>query len=107
MIGPKPPSWFDGDGCTFAPDWLPLSRVDLTPACRYHDWAYHRGTTTEERKIADAAFFLNLRTCGAGRIVAGVYWLAVRLFGGRAYRSKTLSRARDEQNARGKTDRRH
>lgn len=85
MVGPEPPESFRGDGCTCAPDWLPLSRVDLTPACRYHDWAYGLGGSPGARWAADALFWRNLRTCGASRLVAGYYWLAVRLFGRSAF----------------------
>lgn len=88
LLGPVPPNDFSGDGCSWAPDWMPLSRINLSPACRFHDWHYAIGTTAAERRVADLRFWHNLRRCGASRLVAGFYWLAVRLFGRSAFEKK-------------------
>ena len=85
MLGPVPVAEFMCDGCSWSPDWLPLSRVSLTPACRYHDWHYTIGGNAAARRLADLTFWRNLRRCGAPRRIALYYWLAVRLFGRSAF----------------------
>jgi hypothetical protein len=85
MTGPKPPVWFVGDGCTFAPDRL--FGHELTEACRYHDWAY-RCDVPLSRWKADWYLFKNLRECGCHRRWAWYYWGAVRIFGRRFWNRK-------------------
>lgn len=80
LYGPEPPDDFVGDGCTGAPD------LKYHTACRHHDWHYRNGTNRLDRQLADDLFWLNLRQRGASAPIAFVYWLAVRLFGGRHFR---------------------
>jgi hypothetical protein len=85
MFGPKPPVWFEDNGCTHAPDgWW-------TEACRYHDWHYSPWTRTS-RIGADWYFFLNLICCKAPMHVCLYYPLAVRVFGKKYFKGKTRFR---------------
>lgn len=73
MIGPKPPDWFRGDGCTMVPDgWW-------GEACRWHDWAYR--FTRTPRLVADAMFCVNLLLCRAPVQLAVRYFVGVVCFG--------------------------
>lgn len=84
MEGLVPPDDFDGDGCTWAPDYI--GGADLRPACHFHDYAYRTGGCRRGRENADRRFYRNLLTCGVGRFWANVYFRRVRLFGARLYR---------------------
>lgn len=83
MRGPRPPARWQSNGCSFAPDWI--GPHFLTPACHWHDWAYHQGGDENDRTWADRHLYLNLRTCGASRRLAFVYWSRVRWHGVRSF----------------------
>ena len=83
-----------GNGC--GPDWFPDWLVRLLfgwffeASCRRHDFAYERGGSREDRKKADRGFLkammrdaerLPWYKGGFAYIVAGVFYLLVRLFG--------------------------
>lgn len=80
LYGPEPPADFFGDGCTGAPD------LQYRRACRMHDWHYRCGTNRLDRRLADDLLWINLRQLGASAVLAFVYWLAVRIAGGRHFR---------------------
>ena len=68
-----------GDGCNDAPD------LNFRLCCERHDRAYAVGGRPSRRKHADAV----LRYCISSHghpILAWVYWIAVRLFGGKHWR---------------------
>src|SRR3990167_4187008 len=78
-----------GDGCTNSPDLF------YTHCCDEHDIHYRTGHTLEgtpiSRKDADRRLFTCMKKAGKtpiiGRfLVPCIYWAAVRLFGGRAWR---------------------
>ena len=78
LLGPKPPDWFVGDGCTMSPDgWW-------REACRWHDWCY--ATEMVSRWTADWYFYRNLLRLHVPPKQCLVYWLAVRTCGWRAWR---------------------
>lgn len=78
LLGPKPPDDFKGDGCTSCPDgWW-------REACRYHDWAY-RSDVPVSRFMADCYLLCNLWRLGCP--FGTVMWSAVRIFGGRCWRT--------------------
>lgn len=83
MEGPTPPRVFGSDGCTHCPDFI--GGVDLRPACHWHDWAYERGGTEEDREKADYAFFRNLVRCGVPRLRAHWMFFRVRFWGWRHF----------------------
>ena len=69
------------DGCTASPDLF------WKECCEEHDFYYrHPEIAGISRKEADKRLRLCMRKKGSGRIISGIYWLAVRLFGGRAYK---------------------
>ena len=53
----NPPAWSDtmSDGCTWAPDWLPIVG-DMKADCIKHDRAYHYGGKQVDKDKADLAF---------------------------------------------------
>ena len=79
MEGAAPPDAFVSNGCSCCPD--EYGGVDLRPACHWHDYAYSVGGDEPARKRADQAFYRNLRRCDLGRLMAGIYYRRVRLFG--------------------------
>lgn len=96
MEGERPPHWFESDGCTWAYDYI--GPHDLRPACMIHDWGYallrvqYKRMVREKRTDAvqeaervragiDRQFHRNLRSCGLGRFMSGVYYRRVRLHG--------------------------
>mgnify|MGYP001606150117 CR=1 FL=1 len=70
---------FASDGCTLAPDWLPLAG-NISECCRQHDRFYYDGGTTEDRAAADRKLRECLQTKGSP-ILSWAYWMAVRLAG--------------------------
>lgn len=100
LIGPKPPSMWECDGCSNSPDnYLTVTgRVyKLWPACVIHDWAYRTGVlggNAQGRWTADRHFRTNmniqLKLQGAGGIrrsaLCWLYWGRVRIWGAKAYR---------------------
>lgn len=105
MVGPVPPEYFEGDGCSFSPDlWF-------REACRIHDWEYkqlrHLDPTSNEwrkgRIKADENLKENIRILSTymldseGKVVfrdhywlyrywgyhiSKLYYIMVRKFGG-------------------------
>lgn len=76
--GWRVPPDFNNDGCTFAPDWV---RVNLYPACNMHDFqcrhlVYEGILTVQE---ADWIFRRHLIHLGCPKLVARLYWIAVKL----------------------------
>lgn len=78
-----------GDGCTSSPDLF------YRRCCDEHDIHYRTGKTVDGEPItraqSDARLFQCMKNAGktpvVGRfILPAVYWTAVRLFGGRAWR---------------------
>lgn len=78
-----------GDGCTSVPD------LTYRRCCDEHDIHYRTGKTLAGKPItraqADARLFACMKRTGVtpvvGRlIVPAVFWLGVRLFGGRAWK---------------------
>ncbi len=70
--------------------------VDLKPACDIHDYTYARPSSMRDRKDADDLFLLNMHKLMTrkltsapmrfiGTIGIGVYYMAVRLFGGQHF----------------------
>ncbi len=66
MVGPKPPEWFESNGCSCAPDVL--FSTDLRPAAHWHGWGYSIGSadvcdarprTAETRYQVDQQFLAN------------------------------------------------
>ncbi len=47
-------------GDWFVPDTMWGESIFL--ACRIHDWMYHTGTTSEDKRIADKVFLWNMTT---------------------------------------------
>ena len=70
------------DGCTGAPDlWF-------RSCCVAHDLAYRNPEVGHTRVKADRNLWRCIRNkTHGGVILASVYWLGVRLFGGRAWRA--------------------
>lgn len=91
MIGPKPPSDWEGDGCTFSPDGA--YGLDWSDACRWHDWAYRKDVAIA-RWRADVYFYCNLVECGCRRRWAFWYFLAVRVCGWRHWNRKATTEKR-------------
>lgn len=87
MMGDRPPDDFRSNGAWPAPSIV--EKVDLRPACHFHDYHYSSlcgGAHDEaDRARADRLFLFNLRTCGASPLLAGVYYRRVRLWGHRHY----------------------
>lgn len=77
-------------------DWLVPDRigpVDVSAACAEHDRLYASHETT--RKVADARFYRDLLAAGSDLVGSvgrsyrrrvWIYWVAVRVFGGLAWR---------------------
>jgi len=63
------------------------TREEGAPAAVVHDWLYRQQT---KKKKADRVFYYGLRACGVSRPWAFFYWIAVTLFGGKAYRRPKL-----------------
>lgn len=70
--------------------------VDLKPACDIHDYTYAKSDSMRDRKDADDLLLLNMHNLTTrklkpslirfiGTIGVGLYYLAVRLFGGKYY----------------------
>lgn len=81
------PAFFQGDGCTWAPDWLPACGA-IYDCCRGHDYLYRRGGGDLDREFADnylhQCILRKARQRGhpvRGWIVAHLYYHAVRVFG--------------------------
>jgi hypothetical protein len=81
------PAFFEGDGCTWAPDWLPACG-DIRECCRGHDYLYRRGGSDLDRAFADNylhhCILRRARLRGhpvRGWIVAHIYYHAVRVCG--------------------------
>lgn len=74
LEGPKPPSFFKSNGCSYSPDYV-LGKP-IWPACVIHDWHYHSGGPDISQKRADRIFAKNVYVClvdqGVSPIVAGV-----------------------------------
>lgn len=85
--GWRVPPEFVSDGCTWAPD--KLLRVDLKPACVWHDWARRQLVPFTDMTIeeADAHFYRYLIKQGLWRPVGRVYWNMVK-FARRFYKSR-------------------
>jgi len=79
LIGPKPIEQFKGDGCTMAPD--ELNGVDISEACRFHDWAYYLGGSERQRLEADRNLLINIVILGGSHIGAAIYFRRVRFWG--------------------------
>lgn len=62
------------DGCTASPDF------NFKKCCDAHDIAYNKGGTERDRLAADIALRICIRKHGH-RVLAGIYYRAVRLFG--------------------------
>lgn len=97
------PPEFEFDGCTMALD--EIGALDLVFACCVHDhdysqlrklfqgmgwcpvgsWEKDDSAELDElevvRKYADQRFYRNMRRCGASRLIAGMYYRRVRLWG--------------------------
>ena len=84
----------DGVGDAIVPDTL--YGLDVTPACRVHDWQYGTGTKWKDKDDADRTFLSNMLLLveKAGgppwlkwlrRKRAWVYYRAVTKFGGPAF----------------------
>lgn len=73
------PDDFKSDGCTGAPDsWF---GIDLTPACRLHDFlrrhlVWYNIVTVQE---ADKLLKHHIRALGAPRFLGHFYWLGVKI----------------------------
>ncbi len=92
MVGPKPPDWFESNGCSRSPDVL--FGVDLRPAAHWHDWGYSlasvdvtdpRPRTEQTRYERDQEFLANIKTCGLRRPFRAAYYYRLRLWGHFAY----------------------
>lgn len=79
LVGPEPPPEFKSDGCTWAPD--EIDGVDLSPACRRHDWRYTIGTTEAHRRESDEELRINVLILGGSNAVAGIFFRRVRFWG--------------------------
>ncbi len=106
MVGPRPPDWFESNGCSNAPDVL--FGADLRPAAHFHDWAYCWKSAPEykfnesgkcwgvdqpldsldetvrdefARYKADRNFLANLKTCRLFGLFRFVYYSRVRFWG--------------------------
>lgn len=88
----------NGCGPARTGDLVPSSilGVDLKLACAIHDYTYAKPCTMRDRKAADDLLFLNMHNLTTqklksvpmrfiGTIGVGLYYLAVRAFGGRYY----------------------
>lgn len=87
----KVPAWFQDDGCSGALDWLP-SCGNIRQCCRPHDWLYRMGGDESDRLYADQHLYdcimeqaIKRGNEFRGRIVAHLYYFAVRAFGWRFY----------------------
>ena len=73
--------WDRGDYCTLAPD--KVLGVDVSDICYRHDVNYMDQRVS--RSVADRVFYeemlLRLRDKRFGKILAGLYYFAVRVFG--------------------------
>lgn len=71
-----------GDGCSKVPDF------NSRPCCDEHDIHYRTGATIEgvrlTRREADRRFYECMKHTD-GPILAGLYWLGVRMFGEQAW----------------------
>ncbi|MHC4877578.1 MAG: hypothetical protein ACYTGL_13865 [Planctomycetota bacterium] len=99
LVGPVPPADLQSDNCTLAPDSLPgwlvfrRDRLDLSEACRRHDWSYTVGGDENARYQADRELRVNLLQLGASGLIAGLYYRRVRLFGVRFFNYRWPARA--------------
>lgn len=82
------PAGFRTDLCStprivwvFIPPWLGEQAGVI------HDWMYRQGS--HDRRVADAIYVQALRELGIDPMRRILMWLAVRCFGGRAYRKPT------------------
>ena len=86
MRGPKPPAWFEGDGCSCAPDRI--FDHEFSEACRWHDYCYRYDVSISRWK-ADWYLYCNLVELGCHRRWAIWYWFAVRVFGWKFWNKKS------------------
>ena len=87
----KVPAWFKGNGCSGAPDWLPVCG-NIHECCTEHDWLYEMGGDEGERRFADQHLYECIMDHAIkrghprmGRVVAHLYYYAVRAFGWRFF----------------------
>ncbi len=72
---------FTTDGCSLFPDGTISERDMWCDCCFYHDIAYWRGGTKEERKQADKALRICIKNKSDSSSIAWIMYMGVR-FGG-------------------------
>ncbi len=87
MFGLSPIREFKSDGCTFFPDTI--NDISLLPPCVTHDYAYWQGGPPAARLTADRRLRSDIRALGMP-VVAACMYRAVRLFGGRFWKSPKM-----------------
>ena len=94
------PKGFEYDGASvprFFWWWLPPYGEYKTWAC-VHDWLYYSGLY--DQKLCDDIFLILMRYGDTGKLRRFVIWIAVRLFGKKAYkahRKKAVTRSQNKK----------
>ena len=76
---------FSTDGCTLVAD------LDQRVCCIWHDWAYWKGGSKEERRKADDEFFQCIWKTSKFRILAPIRWFGVRIGGKKFWKAPRVS----------------
>lgn len=88
------------NGCGPKGGPIPVPDFVFTEACNHHDFNYWLGSSKLQRKKADLQFLAEMiaEACGVRKyiILAGIYYRAVRWFGGRCFHYARRQRTKRE-----------